>query len=229
VAVTQISRFRVSNCYLVEEDDGLTLVDTSFRGSAATIRRAAAQLGAPITRVVLTHAHHDHAGSLADLRARLPDAEFSWSAREATLLAGHHEPEPGEPRGRLRGSLYERSGVVADRLLEDGDRVGSLVAVAAPGHTPGHLALFDDRDGTLVAGDAFLTIGGLFVTTEFRWRFPFPALSGTWHAETALRSARRLCSLEPALLATGHGPLLRDPARPMREAVARAETSRRWG
>ena len=227
--LVRLTRMRLSNCFLVEEDDGLTLVDTSLRRSGAAIVAAARGLGAPIVRIVLTHAHHDHAGSLEELRALAPEAEIAVGRREAALLAGDTSSPPGEPAGRLRGSLYEHVDLEPDRLLDDGDRVGSLEVVATPGHTPGHLAFLDTRDRALIAGDAFLSIGGLFVTTELKLRFPFPALAGTWHAESAIASADRLCDLRPSLLTTGHGPVLEDPHAEMLRATARAKMRRRWG
>ena len=54
-----------------------------------------------------------------------------------------------------------------DTLLEPGDRVGSLEVIAAPGHTPGHVAFFDTRDHTLIAGDVFTTLGGTAVASHF--------------------------------------------------------------
>jgi glyoxylase-like metal-dependent hydrolase (beta-lactamase superfamily II) len=220
--LVQITRLRFSNCYLVREDDGLTLVDTSLRGSAATILRAAGELGAPIRRVALTHAHHDHAGSLDALRAALPDAEFALPAREHRLMGGRVEHAPGARRGRLRGFMFARVELEPDRLLEPGDELGSLRAVDASGHTPGQLAYLDTRDGTLLCGDAYLAMGRVFVTTELVPRFPMPALLGTWHGPTAVRTARALRDLEPTRLATGHGPVVEDPVAAMDAALARA-------
>src|SRR6186713_139324 len=63
----QMCRWGVANAYLVSEDDGtLTLVDTMFKGSGAWLLAAAAPVGR-IARVVVTHAHWDHAGSLDEL------------------------------------------------------------------------------------------------------------------------------------------------------------------
>jgi glyoxylase-like metal-dependent hydrolase (beta-lactamase superfamily II) len=72
----------------------------------------------------------------------------------------------------------------------------------------------DLRDRTLIAGDAFQTQGGLAVAGQLRLLFPLPALA-TWHAPTALASARRLTALEPARLAVGHGPVLERPGAAM--------------
>jgi len=54
-------------------------------------------------------------------------------------------------------------------LLNDGDRVGSLQAVFSPGHTPGHMAYLDVRDGSLIAGDAFTTQMGVIVAGVFKF------------------------------------------------------------
>src|ERR1700741_4896922 len=63
----RMCRYGVANAYLVSESDGtFTLVDTMFKGSGAAIKEAAAAVGT-IGRVVVTHAHWDHAGSVDEL------------------------------------------------------------------------------------------------------------------------------------------------------------------
>lgn len=218
----QITRL-VTNCYLVREDDGLTLVDCSWPGSAAAILAAAGDAGGSIRRIALTHAHHDHTGSLESLRNALPDSDLLVGARESRLLEGDFRLFPGEPAGSLRHFVYRRRDVEPDRLLESGDRVGSLEVVDAKGHTPGQIGFLDRRDGTLICGDAYLTVGKPFVCNERVVRFPVPALFGTWHGPTAVASARALRTLEPARLATGHGRVLERPDMAMEEALARAE------
>ena len=100
--VHRITRLGLVNAYLVEEDDGLTLIDTALPRSEKAIRAAAERLGRPIVRIVLTHAHQDHIGSLDALHALVPDAEVLVSARDARLLAKDMTLEPGEERGKLR-------------------------------------------------------------------------------------------------------------------------------
>lgn len=211
----------VTNCFLVREEDGLTLVDCSVPGSAEAILSAADAAGAPIRRIVLTHAHHDHTGSLESLHHALPEAELLVGARESRLLTGDLGLLPGEPAGSLNGLVYPARTVAADRLLEPGGRVGSLEVVDARGHTPGQIGLLDTRDGTLIAGDAYLTVGKPFVTSELVMRFPFPALMGTWHAPTAVDTARSLLALEPTRLATGHGRVVDEPLDAMEAALGR--------
>jgi glyoxylase-like metal-dependent hydrolase (beta-lactamase superfamily II) len=220
--LVRLTRLRFVNAYLVREHDGLTLVDTMVGGSATRILQAATALGAPITRVALTHAHADHVGSLDAVMHALGDVELSASAREARLLAGDRRLDPGEPQSKLAGGWTDVAARVT-RELSPGDRVGSLEVVAAPGHTPGHVAFLDTRDGTLIAGDAFSTLGGVATTARANPRFPLPA-TATWDRPTALRSARALRALEPARLAVGHGPVVEDPLAAMDRAIARAAT-----
>jgi glyoxylase-like metal-dependent hydrolase (beta-lactamase superfamily II) len=220
--LTQLTRFGLINVYLVREDDGFTLIDTGVGGSAPAILAAARSLGAlPIRRVVLTHAHADHVGSTDALHAALPGAELLISARDARFLTGDMTLDPGEAQTPLRGS-FQRVRAPITRTLAEDDLVGSLLVVAAPGHTPGHTALFDTRDGSLIAGDALQTAGGLAVAGVFRPLFPLPAFS-TWHLPTALQSAHKLLDLHPSRLAVGHGQVLEGPQEAMRRAIAVAE------
>ena len=146
----QVTRFAFFNNYLVREEDGLTLIDANMSGSQKTIMAAAETIGLPITRITLTHAHGDHVGSLDEVAALLPGVEVAFTSRTAEFLQGNRELSPDEPQAKLRGSFMNRS-TKATRLLEPGDMLGSLRVVAAPGHTPDHIAFWDERDGTLIA------------------------------------------------------------------------------
>ena len=219
--LTRVTRLGLVNAFLVGEEDGLTLVDTLLPRSATTILAAVGRLGAPVARILLTHAHGDHVGSLDALAGQLPGVEVAISARDARLLVKDETPDPGEPAdARLRGS-YPGARTRPTRLLAPGDRVGSLEVMAAPGHTPGQLAFLDTRDRTLIAGDAFSTVGGVATSAAPHPRFPLPALA-TWHRPTALESARELRALEPARLAVGHGKTVDSPLAAMDAAIARA-------
>ena len=215
--VTRVCRFGMVNAYLVEEDDGLTVVDTMLPRSAKPILDAAA--GRPIRRIALTHAHGDHIGSLDALAAELPGVEVLISGRDARLLAKDKTLDPGEEKGKLRGS-YPGAKTRPTRTVESGERIGSLDVIASPGHTPGHLAFLDTRDGTLYCGDVYSTIGGVATTARANPRFPLPGLA-TWHRPTVLESAKALRALEPTRLAPGHGKVVESPAAAMDAAIAR--------
>jgi glyoxylase-like metal-dependent hydrolase (beta-lactamase superfamily II) len=208
------------NCYLVQEDDGLTLVDSTMSSPSAEVARLVEQLGLDLRRVALTHAHGDHVGGVAGVRKRFPGIEVSIPERDARLLAGNRSLDANEPQTPVRG-YFIKVDWQPDRLLKPGDRVGSLETVAAPGHTPGHVAFLDVRDRGLIAGDAFQTRGGVAVSGVLRPLFPFPALA-TWNKPMALATAQALRNLKPSRLAVGHGRALDDPLAAMDRAIERS-------
>jgi len=221
IQMTRFPRFFPINTYLVQEDDGFTLVDTGLRGAAPAMLQIAREHGAPIRRILLTHAHGDHVGSVDALHAALPEAEVLITGRDARFLRGDRSSVPGEPEAKPRGN-YPKIDTLPTREIAPGDRIGSLEVVAAPGHTPGLVAFLDTRDQTLIAGDAFQTQGGIAVSGVLRPLFPFLVLA-TWHKPTAFASARTLRSLNPSRLAVGHGPVLAEPLSAMDRAIAEAE------
>jgi len=218
--ITRVSRFGFVNAYLVREDDGLTLVDTMIPRSGKAILAAAQRLGAPIVRIALTHAHGDHIGSLDELADALPGVEVMISTRDARFLHKDMSLDPGEPQDKLRGS-WPGARTEPTRTFEPGDTVGSLEVVASPGHTPGHVAFLDRRDGTLLAGDAYSTLGGVATPAKANPLFPLVA-AATWHRPTALQSARALRALDPQRLAPGHGKIVDAPGPAMDRAIAKA-------
>jgi len=155
------------NCYLVREEDGLTLVDSTMSSPAADVARVAAELGLQLRRVALTHAHGDHVGGVAGVRDGYPGVIVSIGERDARLLAGDTSLQPGEPQVPAKG-WFVKVPWEPDQQLKPGDRVGSLEVVASPGHTPGHIAFLDVRDRTMIAGDAFQTRGGIAVSGVVR-------------------------------------------------------------
>jgi glyoxylase-like metal-dependent hydrolase (beta-lactamase superfamily II) len=210
------------NCYLVEEENELTLIDAALAYSAKGIIKAAKNIGKPITRIILTHAHDDHIGALDTLKELLPDAQVSISSRDALLLAGNTTLLPNEANSPIRGGVSKSIKTKPDLLLENGNRIGSLEVIYTPGHTPGSITLLDTRNRSLIAGDALQTRGGIAVAGMIKPLFPFPAF-GTWDKLTALESAKKLSSYNPSLLAVGHGKMLEQPADKIDRAVAEAE------
>jgi glyoxylase-like metal-dependent hydrolase (beta-lactamase superfamily II) len=211
--ITQLTKFHFVNAYLVEEEDGLTLVDTALRAADELVRAAA---GRPIRRIALTHGHGDHVGSLDALKAKLgADIQVLMPDLDARIHAGEAFADKKPP-----GS-WPTLETIPDVRLQPGDRVGSLEVVATPGHTPGHVSFLDTRDRTVIAGDVFTSYGGLAVTNHFHLRFPLAAMA-TWDKQKDRESAQALTDLAPALLLVGHGPAVREPRQAMADAVARA-------
>jgi glyoxylase-like metal-dependent hydrolase (beta-lactamase superfamily II) len=196
----QLTRVRFVNAYLVREDDGFTLVDTTIGGSADALIAAAAA-----------------GGGLDALKERLGDSvSVLMPDLDARIHAGENVVE-----GKVPGS-WPKLRTTPDVRLSDGDRVESLEVISTPGHTPGHVAFRDPRDGTLVVGDVFTTYGHPAVSNHFYWRFPFATMA-TWDKAKDLESARRLRALEPTTLAAGHGPAVRVPTQAMDLAIERSQ------
>ena len=219
--VNRIRRFGIVNAFLVPEDDGLTLVDTTLPRSAKAILDAASGLGAPIV------AHR------ADPRPRRPRRLAGRARRARSPVSRCSSPRAtrasSPATSRSTRTSRRASCAAATRRSARGrpgrsspaERVGSLEVIAAPGHTPGHVALLDTRDRTLYCGDGFSTLGGVATTAKVNPRFPLPAMA-TWDKATELATARALRALDPARLAPGHGPVVENPGAAMDRAIARA-------
>lgn len=194
-----------TNAYLLDD----VLVDTG--GSFQSGRLLAALGGHPVSAVALTHGHFDHQGG----------AHAVCEALDVPLWCGEGERQAVEAGD---GSLLypDRTGVVARlarrlsgpghpvaRVLHDGDDMGTFTVLETPGHTPGHLAFWRERDRVLVLGDVLFHRSPL--TLRRGLAFPYRFLAYDCEANAA--AARRLAALEPALVCFGHGEPLRNPDR----------------
>lgn len=223
--VTQLTKLGIVNCYLVREKDSLTLVDAALRKCHKAIADAAKSIGLPIARIVLTHAHEDHVGAVDALMQLFPVAELAASVRSLPFLCQPPDKSLllGENRGpredRIKGPLPGIASVPT-RIVTDGDSYGSLRVIDTPGHIPGHIALLDERDGTLFAGDALMAMGRLAVCTDSPWYFPQKRF--TWSAPLAIESAERLLDYPVKRFACGHGKVRDGGHAALHKALAAA-------
>jgi glyoxylase-like metal-dependent hydrolase (beta-lactamase superfamily II) len=168
--VTRIATTRRDNAFLIDGDDGFTLVDVGWSRAPRALLRAIADLGrkpSDIKRVVLTHAHPDHVQGAAGLRRLTGASILIHHADAGWLPCGRVPPEGrcgrlGRQVDRLPRTHWQPFG--ADATVGDGDIIdgsGGLRVIHTPGHSPGHIVLLHEPTGTLLAGDAVFNRGKL--------------------------------------------------------------------
>jgi glyoxylase-like metal-dependent hydrolase (beta-lactamase superfamily II) len=219
------SGWRGVNVYLVGTTESWALVDCGWPGSASVVQAAAEAVfgpGARPTALLMTHLHQDHAGSAVELADHWGLPVFVHPAE--LPLAGGYRPEYANPLDRwvLLPVIRLLPRRTRGRLLHQ-DRGADLVrgydpaaappglqdwrCIHTPGHTPGHVAFYRDRDGVLITGDAVLTVNLNSVrgTLSLAHEVSGPMRLTSWSWPSATRSIAELAALEPRVLAPGHG------------------------
>ena len=204
--------FDLINSFLFADDDGsLTLVDAGLKRADKKVLAALAGLGkAPqdVERIVLTHAHQDHAGGLAAIKDATGGTVHAHD-RDAVYLQRGKPPQldgtrlSGRVMNRTRGGFGK---VEVGETFQDGELLpigGGLRVVHTPGHSPGHVSLLHEPTGVLITGDAIFNVRGLRYS---------PSLFCTDIA-LSRETADRLGELEYDVVAFTHGEHITDGAR----------------
>jgi glyoxylase-like metal-dependent hydrolase (beta-lactamase superfamily II)/ketosteroid isomerase-like protein len=212
------------NVYLIEDDGGVTLFDAGARTMTRAVASAGARLGG-IRRVVLGHGHTDHRGVAPALGvpvlchpAEVEDAEGSGGFRYwPEGLRGL--PFPLRQAHRLMHRLAWDGGPVkiADTLEED-EEVAGFRVVHLPGHAPGMIALWRERDRLALSSDCFYTLNMWGRDCPPR----LPAALYNFDTEQARASMRKLAALEPAAAWPGHAKPVTGDVRAALERAADA-------
>lgn len=209
------------NCYLVVDEDGMTLVDAGLPGTARVLDLALAHLGAvrgDIDAVLLTHGHFDHVGMarrlwrehrLAPLvhprDERLVRHPYRYAHERARLPYPIRHPRTlGIVASMARQGALRVRGVEAVAEVHHGhvvDVPGRPRAIWTPGHTEGHCAFHFERHGVLMTGDALVTLDPYTGSRGPR----IVAGAATADSTRALTSLDALLSCDARLLLPGHG------------------------
>lgn len=213
------------HAYLIDDGNGLTLVDTLFDADG---RRILAQLQAigktprDIKNIIVSHAHRSHLGGLARLK-ELSGAGVYAHEWEADIISGDRKAQPvsflPSPPYRayflqigLNLDIARHVPASVDNYVHEGDRIGPLRVLSVPGHSPGHLAFFWPERRVLIAGDAICT----WPTFMLGWK------GFLLNPKQHQASLRRLAELDSEVLCVGHGdPLLSGAAAQIRAALDR--------
>lgn len=167
--------------------------------------------------IILTHGHFDHVGAVVDLVEKWEIKVYAHGAELPFLTGKQDYPEPD---GSVEGGLVAKMspmfpneavnlGSNIEALPDDGSvpHMPGWKWIHTPGHAPGHVSLFREKDRALIAGDAFVTVKqeSLYkvMTQKVEINGPPRYLTTDWTA--AWESVKKLDDLDPAIVVTGHG------------------------
>lgn len=204
----------------IKEKDDWVLVDTGMPGTTKQLLEVVEKRldrKKPPKAMILTHGHFDHVGTVIDLVKKW-DVPVYAHPNELPYLTGlkkYPEPDAGVEGGliaKISFGFPNQSidlGSQVQELPSDG-RIPEMPGwrwIHTPGHSPGHISLFREKDRTLIVGDAFLTVrqDSFFkVVTQFQEICGPPRYFTTdWKA--AKQSVEKLAALKPSVAVTGHG------------------------
>lgn len=214
------------NLYFIESQGKWALVDAGLWGASPFILKVARkQFGydRPPEAIFLTHGHFDHIGAVRNL---LPHWDVPVYAHplEFPYLSGLSPYPPTDPTVG-GGAMAAMSWMFPNDPIDirpnlrayDGDTLPGFPewrVYHTPGHSPGHVSFFRPADGTLIAGDAFVTVKqeSFSDVVSQRQKVHGPPAYFTCNWEVARESVSLLASLQPSIAATGHGTPISNPS-----------------
>jgi glyoxylase-like metal-dependent hydrolase (beta-lactamase superfamily II) len=204
----------INSFAFLENDGSVTLVDCGLKQAPAKIVSALEHLGkrpADVNRIILTHAHGDHAGGGREMLERTGVDGVAIHEDDIEYIAAGENapPDLNTSSGRLFLRMPGRkfAPFAVSHALHDGEVVdvaGGLRILHTPGHTPGHVSMLHEPTGVLITGDALFN-------PFSRMRWPMAAICTS--ARQNRESAQVFSDLEYQVAAFTHGTEIRDNAR----------------
>nr|WP_313893139.1 MBL fold metallo-hydrolase [Psychrobacillus sp.] len=196
--------------WIVVEEDGITLVDAGMPMMAKGIMKFIKQLNAgPLQRILLTHGHVDHVGAVKKILRESKVPVFAHRIEIPYLEGELLYPK----RKKLEQNLPKQ---LTQPLLEDEigslKTIGGLIPFLTPGHSPGHVVYYHEKDKVLLAGDLFTSKKGKLRPPMF-----------TANMVEAVKSSNIVWELKPLRLEVCHGSTVFHPAEQLDEYVKKVE------
>ena len=218
--VYQFNRMKSGQIYLLQEEDGLTLIDTGMQGDFKKIKTQIGESGLSIEsidNIILTHCHSDHCANASKLK-ELSNARIIAHEIEAPYIEGRDRIQYGRLGSRLMfgisNTIFRVRPVRVDMRVKDGELIAvgeGLRVIHTPGHTPGSMALYHEDKKMLFSGDSIwnhknLKIAqGLFNTDD----------------EEMMRSVERFLELDIEKICVGHGTsILEEGGKKLQELLS---------
>jgi glyoxylase-like metal-dependent hydrolase (beta-lactamase superfamily II) len=209
----------MANAFLIEGQDGLTLIDAGFPDKEAAVLQSIRGLGRSpdqLKHLIFTHGHPDHIGSAAAI-VRETSAKTYMHPLDIPLAESGGPFRPMRPAPGLLGQVLCRlffdpdkrmEPVAINERLSDGEILpiaGGIEVIHTPGHCAGHVALLWRPGRMLFAGDACTNLMGLGDPVGFE------------SLDQGRASQRKLASLSFDAAGFGHGkPIARDASAQFR-------------
>ncbi|MEB5452404.1 MULTISPECIES: MBL fold metallo-hydrolase [Virgibacillus] len=196
------------------------LVDAGLPHAAPEIKSVVVDRfgkGSKPAAILLTHAHFDHVGGLADLIEEW-DVPIYAHPKELPYVRG--EKSYPKPDSSVEGGLLAKiADLYPNEPIDLGNAVQALPEdhqvphldgwkwIHTPGHTPGHVSFYRESDRLLFSGDAFITVRQ---DSFYRVLMQSAEVNGppryfTTNWDEAYESVRKLAKLEPRVVVSGHG------------------------
>lgn len=198
----------IVNAFVLRTGSGLTLIDTGVPDSEGKILDAIRSMGnkpQDVERILVTHLHADHTGSLAALK-EATGAPAAMHPLDAEMVRRGETMRPTQPgpgvlnklMGLAMAVMPRPSGiepVEIEQEVGDGDElVAGLRVIHAPGHAAGQVAfLWPEQGGVLFAADAAANMLGLGYAPIYE------------DVKEGRASLARLAALEFEVACFGHG------------------------
>jgi glyoxylase-like metal-dependent hydrolase (beta-lactamase superfamily II) len=218
-----------ANIFLLIDGDELTLIDTGFKGRAASVLSEIMKMGytpSSIKRILITHHHIDHVGSLFALKKASGATIFAHQA-DIPYINGTL-PHPGPIKRGASGRLlalalkfWENTPLDVDVSLKEGEELpvlGGIEVVHTPGHTPGCISFLLPKEGVVIVGD-LLSHGSVL---------RLPAKDFTIDPVKEIESIGKLATLDFETICFGHGKPIVGGALPVIRSFAE-EKVRKYG
>ncbi len=194
------------------------MVDSGIPGSLELVEEELVEAGLSlkqVTHLIITHHHADHIGNLSLIHSRYPDIPVYAHRLEIPYIRGEREDAKGnvsidelrELFPRITKSEVEELYKTKNRVIfhgnlrgisekESGEIPSELRVIDSPGHTPGHICIYDPQEKVLISGDLIMYWKG-------KLRGPIASFSSNY--TQAMGSLKKVMKLEVRTLVGYHG------------------------